>query len=760
MPFIIDQKLKHMKTRSFYPKICFLNLLKITVLLFFLMVFSYKARAYGDWWPHTAACYGTPVWLTACPMPSPDYCTLSYSNMITGPLRIGWWYTDANLNVRDMFTGSTTITYHLISDPPPAGHGSLTGNPFSDHSMIAGGGVWPNGSFTWLSPGIIPGDPGYEWVAGNASHVLNSSSQLASGSFSNESYNPNLYLAIQVPGTSHHVTCYGSCNGTITITPNGGSGNYPSYHWSNGETTQNVSTLCTGQFTVTVTDGNGCNTTGSYSITQPSLLAITNALVSNVHCYGNQDGFICLTVTGGTPIYTYIWNISAGTPCISSIGAGGPYPYTVTVTDRNSCTATGSYTITQPSLLAITNASVTHVQCYGNQTGCINITVSGGTPLYHYMWSNAAATKNICYLPAGGPYTVTVVDGNGCTAIGSYTITQPSVLSIINPMVTNVFCYGGNNGAISATASGGTQPYSYHWNTGATGAVLNGLPAGVYIVTVSDSHLCNVQATFNVHQFPDIVLNATIVPCACPGSCDGSVNLTVTGGCTPYNYLWSNGAVTLNIGNITASSYSVTVTDCAGCTKSASYTVTATSPVCQDVYLQNIVVTDVKCYSGVQKIFVAGVPPTNLTTFVVGPTGNVTLIAGQNIIYYPGITVYAGGYMWGYIAPCGPWCTYGPVSIVSVPPEPEPGNYPVSDKSFFTIYPNPTTGGFSLETRGVEESAQIKVEIYGMQGDRVFSANVKGKKIYDFSLSGKSSGVYFIRVVTGLHAGTGKIIKQ
>jgi hypothetical protein len=524
-----------MKTRSFYSEKCFLQVFKINALLFILLLFSYKANAYGDWWPHTAACYGTPVWLTACPMPAPDYCTLTYGAMLSGPLRIGWWYMDASSNVHDMFDPMCPVgTYHLhlVSDLPAnygggaGNHALLAGNPFSDHSMVAFGGPWPNGSFTWLSPGIVPGDPGYAWVTGNNTHILYSSSQLANSAFTDESYNPYIYPAIQVPGTSHHVTCNGYCNGSITITPNGGSGTYPSYHWSNGAPTQNVSNLCAGSYSVTVTDG-------------------------------------------------------------------------------NSCTARNSYTINQP---------------------------------------------------------------------------------------------------------------------------LN------------------------------LVLQSTILPATCAGSCDGSIDLTVAGGCTPYTYIWNNGAVSQDIGSIVQGIYSVTVSDCAGCIKSGSFTVTAASPGCQDLYIPDVTVTDVRCYSSVQTIHVGGPVPT--TIFSVMPGGSVTLIAGQNIIYYPGTIVYPGGYLLGYIAPCGPWCTFGPVSIVTVPPEPEPENYPVNEKSFFTVYPNPTTGFFSLETKGIEESAQLKVEIYGIQGDRVFSANVKGKKKYDFSLSGKRGGVYFIRVVSGKYAGTSKLIKQ
>jgi hypothetical protein len=135
------------------------------------------------------------------------------------------------------------------------------------------------------------------------------------------------------------------------------------------------------------------------------------------------------------------------------------------------------------------------------------------------------------------------------------------------------------------------------------------------------------------------------------------------------------------------------------------------------------------------------------------------MIAGQNIVYYPGTKVEYGGYLNGYVAAGGPWCGAKSASIVAVPLE-EPVPVPVSEKSFFSIYPNPTTGGFSLELKSIEETAELKVEMYGMLGERVFSGELQGQRKYNLSLEGKPNGVYFIRVVSGKLAGTGKIIKQ
>ena len=135
------------------------------------------------------------------------------------------------------------------------------------------------------------------------------------------------------------------------------------------------------------------------------------------------------------------------------------------------------------------------------------------------------------------------------------------------------------------------------------------------------------------------------------------------------------------------------------------------------------------------------------------------MIAGQNIIYYPGTRVEYGGYLHGYIASGGPWCGAKSATIAEVSEE-EPESFPVPEKSFFSIYPNPTTGGFFLELKGIEETAELKVEMYDMLGERVLTTELQGQMKYNLSLTGKPVGVYFIRVVSGKLAGTGKIIKQ
>ena len=160
------------------------------------------------------------------------------------------------------------------------------------------------------------------------------------------------------------------------------------------------------------------------------------------------------------------------------------------------------------------------------------------------------------------------------------------------------------------------------------------------------------------------------------------------------------------------------------------------------------------CYNANQRIYVAG----NGTTFTVQNGGSATMIAGHSILYLPGTTVQYGGYMLGYIAPNGPFCVTPSMPAVV---EQEQESLPVAlEKSFFKVYPNPTTGNFILELTGEALVDRVKVDVYGSWGEKVLTAQLSGERKHEFSLSDRPEGVYFIRVITGDKAKTVKIIKQ
>ncbi len=370
-------------------------------------------------------------------------------------------------------------------------------------------------------------------------------------------------LQIVTTVASTAVSCNGGTDGQLDLTASGG--NTPlSFSWGGGITSEDRTGLAAGNSTVTVTDAIGCTKTVISTVYQPAVLDVTGT-VKNVRCNGAATGEINIVPTGGTAPYTYAWSSGATTEDISARTAGA---YTVTVTDNKGCTDTYTGTITQPSLL-MASAVQAAVACYDESTGSVNLTASGGTTSYTYLWSNGAMTEDISALPAN-TYTVTVTDAFQCTATASAVVSQPAAALTASATATNILCNGASTGAVNLTVSGGTigSGYTYVWSNSATTEDLSGIAAGTYQVTVTDANTCTVIVSQVVTQPQPLVLTANVIHAACAAGTDGSIDLTVAGGTVTYSYSWSNGAVTEDITGLSPGSYTVTVTDNNGCTKS------------------------------------------------------------------------------------------------------------------------------------------------------------------------------------------------
>ncbi|GAI35157.1 unnamed protein product, partial [marine sediment metagenome] len=243
----------------------------------------------------------------------------------------------------------------------------------------------------------------------------------------------------------------------------GGTPGY-SYLWNTGETTEDLSNICAEIYCVTVTDTNLCTAVACITITEPSEALSVNIVGTDVLCYGDSTGAADLTVNGGTPAYSYLWDTGETSQDLSNIGAD---TFCVTVTDANSCTATACVTITEPPAPLIANIAGTDVDCNGAMNGAADLSVSDGTTPYSYLWNTGLTTEDLSNIP-GGIYCVTVTDANGCSVIECVTITEPTLLTINIDSTQNVTWYGGNDGAAYITVNGGTTPYSYLWDAGYT----------------------------------------------------------------------------------------------------------------------------------------------------------------------------------------------------------------------------------------------------------------------------------------------------
>jgi hypothetical protein len=375
-----------------------------------------------------------------------------------------------------------------------------------------------------------------------------------------------------------NVACFGGSNGAINLTPTGGTGPY-TFNWlPSGPTTEDRTGLVAGTYSVQITDVNGCVGTVTAQVTQPTSPVSGTAVVTNVACFGGTNGSIDLTPGGGTPGYTYNWGSFITTQDRSAVNAG---TYTVLITDANGCTTVVTSTVTEPSPLSFTAAAQTNVSCFGGSDGDFTVNpATGGTGPYTYDWApgtpSGDGTTAVTGLTAG-TWTVTAIDANGCSTYMNFTITQPPALILSTVSQTDVSCFGGNNGTITTSVTGGTPGYSFDWSPGSpsgdgTGSV-SGLIAGTWSVVVNDARGCSLTSTFTITESTQITLSTSQNDVACHGGNDGDATVAATGGTGVFTYAWSTGGTAATETGLIAGNYFVLVTDANGCSTSAGVTI-------------------------------------------------------------------------------------------------------------------------------------------------------------------------------------------
>lgn len=381
------------------------------------------------------------------------------------------------------------------------------------------------------------------------------------------------------------ILCHGAANGSILVSASGGAPPY-AYSWSNGGSANEITNLTPGTYSVTVTDAGGCTQEASATVNEPPALNLSVS-GANVSCPGAGDGTASASVSGGVPPYAYAWSNGATTASISNLGPG---TYSVTVKDANLCEAGGSVVITEPPQLQ-GNVSTSDTRCAGEANGTAAASISGGNPPYTYAWSNGASGSAANGLAAGS-YSLSITDARGCMLVLNFNIGEPDPVTA-SLSATDIFCDDNNTGAITATAGGGTPPYSFEWSNGASGATITGLAAGTYTVTVTDQNECEVVRSATVQQFPGLMLTPVATTPDCFGEANGAAAVVVTGGTPPFTYLWNNGSTGAELLNIPAGVYMVTVTDAAGCSGSATVGVAEPSELVAQVVSANI--TNASC---------------------------------------------------------------------------------------------------------------------------------------------------------------------
>lgn len=382
------------------------------------------------------------------------------------------------------------------------------------------------------------------------------------------------------------INCFGQSTAALSINTTGGTSPY-TYAWSNGSTTTSATGLPAASHSVIITDSKGCSTTKSVTVTQPAQLATTltqsNYNGFGVSCVGSSNGLINQTVTGGTSPYTYTWSNGAVVKDIASLPAG---LYSVTVNDSRGCTTTGSTTLVAPSAISVSLNTKEDVSCFGGNDGSLSMLGSGGTGTYNY--SNDAG---ITWQPSpvfstldADNYTILVRDQNMCQAQTIVSITQAVLLTVAVNNVIDATC-GNANGSAVALGSGGTGNITYTWRNAnndliTNTAELSNVGSGTYTILVQDQNACTTSSSVAISSTDGAQFSvSSITGVTCTTSLNGSAEVIIDNGQSPFTTSWSSGESGLSAVALAGGLNSVTVRDGNGCEVNKTFVVPAPTPI-------------------------------------------------------------------------------------------------------------------------------------------------------------------------------------
>lgn len=402
--------------------------------------------------------------------------------------------------------------------------------------------------------------------------------------------------------------CFGSCNGSATSNPVGGTGGY-TFEWFNnttglttGITDQNPNTLCAGTYYVIVTDATGCTAQSNViTIAEPTIL-VANATAVDVSCFGVCDGSTNVIISGGTPGYNYSWSTvpgGSGAGATQSLNGLCPGQYQIDATDANGCPIIPIIVeVFEPTPVSLTLSS-TPPTCYDLCDGSATALGLGGVGGFTYLWAPAPGlgqfTTNATAM-CDGVYTMTVTDANGCSHDTTFTLSNPPLYDITANQ-TNLLCFGDVNGTIDITVnSGGSGAgYTYVWApappVGQGTPNVSGLNAGVWSVTIEDPLLCDTTLTFVITSPPQLTANASVIAnVSCFGDCDASAQVVVNGGTPGYTISWNDPGLQSGLvaSGLCDGNYIVTITDQNLCDVTDNITITEPGPFLLDTSYSNI----------------------------------------------------------------------------------------------------------------------------------------------------------------------------
>ncbi|MBL7764811.1 MAG: choice-of-anchor L domain-containing protein [Chitinophagaceae bacterium] len=540
-------------------------------------------------------------------------------------------------------SGCTATTTFNLTQPTPLIWTSTTTTNISCNGSA-------NGTITTTASGGT-GSINYILQPGNISNTTGSFSGLNASTFTitaSDANNcttsttitlsqPTLLNIINVSTTTP--TCTPGNDATAVIVATGAT---PAYTYSVGGPTQasnSINNLGAGNYTVVVTDANGCTATSAFTVNAPIGLTWSTTSSTPVSCFGLANGQINVSASGGLGTITYTRNPGGVNNTNGIFGGLAAGTYTITASDIANCTNSTIIVVTQPTAVIPVSLNSVSPNCFGSATGSVTAVFSGGTPAYNFTLqplgtNNTTGTFNNLN---AATYTVLATDANGCTSTSSIVMTQPAPIVWSQVNTNNISCNGGTNGSISVTATGGIGSLIFNLQPGNitnTNGNFNNLVVGNYTITATDANACSTTTLVALQQAPLLTITAvnTTTPSCIPGN-DATAIILVNGGTPAYNYSIGGplqGANNFN--NLSNGNYTVTVGDANNCTATSAFIINPPAPVTWTT----VNVTNITC-NGFQngQISATASGGQGLLTYTLMP-GNLTNTNGQYNSLAPG----------------------------------------------------------------------------------------------------------------------------
>ncbi|MBK9479167.1 MAG: T9SS type A sorting domain-containing protein [Bacteroidia bacterium] len=508
------------------------------------------------------------------------------------------------------------------------------------------------------------------------------------------------------------------CEGSTTLLSGTGGGTSQWYKNSiliNGATSTSYLVNSPGLYNMIKTNSNGCKDSAAVGISvtmNPKPIIVISA-VHDVICNGGSTGAIDVVMQSGTAPYIYNWSNGTTLQGASSLSAGN---YILICEDSKQCKDTASAQVNEAPAITLSLSS-TAVLCNGGNSGSATAIAAGGTGLLSYSWSNGNTLSTNTNLPAG-MYSILVQDDSLCTKMDSVEVTEPGIL-LANFNSTNVTCNGLNNGAAQVIVSGGTLPYFYNWSNGGNFDTINNLSAGYYIITTVDGNLCTLIDSVEIIEPAVLLANLTSTSVTCFGNNDGVAMANPSGGTGSYTYLWSSGATGQTSSNLTASNYSVTISDANLC--SIIDTVSVLQPTL--LVIDTIQVTNANGglnNGAINVIASGGVPPYTYNWSDGSTTQSISNLSPG--IYFVTVTDQNG---------CDTLSIN--ISLIGV------GINESSSVENLQVIPNPSNGDFSLLTE-----SNMQLDLYSILGEKItsFSTEKNQPLLIHTQLA---NGIYYLK---------------